>query len=536
FQVKSHDQASIAQVRAASLKGSASGSTRVTYFDTIPPSAPQILSGVLEGDQASLVWKANREKDVAGYVIYYDTDTIAPFSGVHTVYGEPSPIVLGNDTTRSISGMLGDSVYYFAVSAYDVSGNESRRSPFISVRKDTTGTSVVFSLKAGWNILSFDHLPANKDLKEIFGALIKDGSLLKIQDEAGNTLEDFGSFGSWVNSIGELSLKEGYKVKVTRDCQLQLKGFAPSLPLEIPLEAGWNIIGYPRLVAANAQEVVQALIERGTLVKVQDEKGNSIEDWGLFGGWQNNIGNFERGKGYKVKVTSEDTLIISGSYTKAAVAANNDLIAPGYFKPILNENGVDHMNINLVGLSDGWLQPGDELGVFDGDLCIGAVSLIARHLSARVVSIPAPAADKAGTPGFTEKHPIRLKLWKATTGEEILLEPEIIRGSATFKKHESTFASLAKYGVTGSGRIEKEGAEKFTLYPNPTTGKFYLTTTGATPRGVTLQLLNGAGQLLREELMEERTVEVDLTGCARGVYYLKIKGEDETQVKKIVLQ
>ena len=536
FQIRAHDLASIAQVRVASIKGSAFGSTRITYFDTIPPSMPHILSGLLEGDQASLVWKANPERDVAGYVIYYDTDTILPYNGVHTVYGEPSPIVLGIDTMRSISGLLGDSAYFFAVSAYDVSGNESRRSPFISVRKDTTGTSVFYALKAGWNILSFDHLPANKDLRVIFETLIKDGSLLKIQDEAGNTLEDFGAFGSWVNNIGELSLKEGYKVKVNRDCQLQFKGVAPSLPVEIPLKAGWNIIGYPRLVAANAKEVVQALIDRRTLVKVQDEKGNAIEDWGLLGGWQNNIGNFERGKGYKVKVTSEDTLIISGSYSKAAVTANTDRIPPQYFIPVTHNNGVDHMNINLVELPGNWLQPGDELGVFDRELCVGAVTLITRHLSARLVSIPVSAADKSGIAGFNDGHPISLKLWKASTGEIVVLEPDILQGSSVFRKNESTFASLAKYGTTGSGRIEKERAEKFTLYPNPTAGKFYLTTTGTTLQGVTLQLLNGAGQLLREELMEERTVEVDLTGCARGVYYLKIKGEDETQVKKIVLQ
>ena len=54
--------------------------------------------------------------------------------------------------------------------------------------------------------------------------------------------------------------------------------------------------------------------------------------------------------------------------------------------------------------------------------------------------------------------------------------------------------------------------------------------------GATWQLLNAAGQLLREEVMKDGTVEIDMSGCARGVYYLKIKGEDGTQVKKIVLQ
>ena len=52
--------------------------------------------------------------------------------------------------------------------------------------------------------------------------------------------------------------------------------------------------------------MIQQLIDRGTLVKVQDEKGNSIEDWGIFGGWQNNIGDFVVGEGYKIDLNTDD--------------------------------------------------------------------------------------------------------------------------------------------------------------------------------------------------------------------------------------
>ena len=76
-------------------------------------------------------------------------------------------------------------------------------------------------------------------------------------------------------------------------------------------------MGYPQFAEANGQTVVQQLIDRGTLVKVQDELGNSIEDFGVFGGWQNNIGNFKPGKGYKIKITTNDTLTIHASYAKS---------------------------------------------------------------------------------------------------------------------------------------------------------------------------------------------------------------------------
>jgi hypothetical protein len=41
---------------------------------------------------------------------------------------------------------------------------------------------------------------------------------------------------------------------------------------------------------------MQPLIDRKTLVKVQDETGKSIDDYGIFGGWTNNIGTFKPGE------------------------------------------------------------------------------------------------------------------------------------------------------------------------------------------------------------------------------------------------
>jgi uncharacterized protein (TIGR02145 family) len=108
-----------------------------------------------------------------------------------------------------------------------------------------------------------------------------------------------------------MSLTEGYKVKVSKDCQLTKEGIPASLPFEIPLKAGWNIMGYPMTRELDGKAVVQQLIDRRTLIKVQDETGKAIEDLGFFGGWQNNIGKFKPGEGYKIKVTADDVLTFS---------------------------------------------------------------------------------------------------------------------------------------------------------------------------------------------------------------------------------
>ena len=73
-------------------------------------------------------------------------------------------------------------------------------------------------------------------------------------------------------------------------------------------------MGYPNPQEHNGKAIIQQLIDGKTLIKVQDEAGNAIEDYGIFGGWQNNIGNFKPGKGYKIKVSSGDTLVIYKTY------------------------------------------------------------------------------------------------------------------------------------------------------------------------------------------------------------------------------
>jgi hypothetical protein len=75
----------------------------------------------------------------------------------------------------------------------------------------------------GWSIFSTHVLPDSVDMKFILQTLIDNGKLVKIQDENGKSLEDYGILGGWINHIGIISLAQGYKIKVTEPCQLIIK-------------------------------------------------------------------------------------------------------------------------------------------------------------------------------------------------------------------------------------------------------------------------------------------------------------------------
>ena len=68
-------------------------------------------------------WDANTESDLAGYKIYYGTE-----SGNYTV-----SLDVGNATSATIDSLDSNTTYFFAVTAYDNAGNESDLSAEVRV-------------------------------------------------------------------------------------------------------------------------------------------------------------------------------------------------------------------------------------------------------------------------------------------------------------------------------------------------------------------------------------------------------------------
>jgi hypothetical protein len=313
-----------------------------------------------------------------------------------------------------------------------------------------TCKKLVFS--EGWQIFSAPVTPDSADIKFIFQPLIENSSLMKIQDEEGKAVEDFGFLGGWQNFIGDIAPDEGYKLRVNNKDSIEICGEVVNYPYAIPLKAGWNIIGFPQSGAVDAMEVIQSLIDKDNLEKVQDEKGYAIEDFGFLGGWINFIGDFTPGKGYKVKLSSADTIQIQEVYEKSGSMLPKP-VPTSHFKPSFYGNGVHHMNINITQFSEEFFQPGDELSAFDGDLCVGAVTLMPHHFIQQIVSIEVSAADQYGMPGFKAGNPFTLKLFSSLQNKEIELNPEILKGTSTFVKHESSLLSLKKYASTNTEKI-----------------------------------------------------------------------------------
>ncbi|MGD8763850.1 MAG: fibronectin type III domain-containing protein [Desulfobacteraceae bacterium] len=65
--------------------------------------------------QITLEWDSNVEQDLGGYIVYYGTAS----------RDYDYDIDIGDETSCTISGLYSGVTYYFAVTAYDLEGNES---------------------------------------------------------------------------------------------------------------------------------------------------------------------------------------------------------------------------------------------------------------------------------------------------------------------------------------------------------------------------------------------------------------------------
>lgn len=492
-----------------------------------------LLFPEITGSSAELTWDLGLSN--SDFEVSYGESGFNPAEG---------NLILVEDTNYVVLNNLLPETQYTCYVRMVCQENYSDWSQPISFMTDNTQ---IIALNTGWNIMSLSVMPENKDLLSIFQPLIDSGKLVKVQDESGNSLENLGIYGEWNNNIGDIALTEGYKVKLSGNDSIQIYGTTmANYPHAIPLKMGWNIIGYPQIETFSGLDVVQELIDRNTLIKVQDKAGNSIEDLGIFGDWTNNIGNFVAGYGYKIKVCAEDTLWISDTYSKSAtVESARDMAS--HFIPAYKGNGTDHMNIYLLNPDELGFQYGDEIGIFDGNICVGSAKINLHSSTFNIqhsVSIPVSAADgNYSKNGYIAGNTITLKLYRNGAEYPLTIEP-MNNAKPVFAKGETLLAMVGL--ATGVDNLATyEGAE-INCYPNPFSNEITIEINLFKDTEVQLEVLNQLGQRVKfvttKQLLAGGLHKLTWNGrntnnqqVSPGIYHLYIGIDDEVYYRKIIL-
>ncbi|GHU01964.1 hypothetical protein FACS1894147_02850 [Spirochaetia bacterium] len=93
---------------------------RIVYRNNGPPLPPGLLTAAARDGAVELSWRPSPGQDTAGYLVYYGTAQ-GEYFGREAVQGA-SPLDAGGQTSLRIEGLRNGTLYYFAVAAYDRTG------------------------------------------------------------------------------------------------------------------------------------------------------------------------------------------------------------------------------------------------------------------------------------------------------------------------------------------------------------------------------------------------------------------------------
>ncbi len=142
-----------------------------------------------------------------------------------------------------------------------------------------------------------------------------------------------------------------------------------------------------------------------------------------------------------------------------------------HFVPVWSGNGLNQMNIYVTKatINDVFIAVGDEIGVFDGDYCVGYAIRpisITGFIEVRV-SMDDPLTTGV-IDGYTPGNPITFKIWDQSAGVEFMPQVNVTSGSGTFVEGGTAMVELtyvqnrAPVANAGTDLVINEGAS-FTI-------------------------------------------------------------------------
>ncbi len=403
------------------------------------------------------------------------------------------------------------------------------------------------NLIEGWNLFSSKIIPENPDMLAVVQPLIDEDLLFKVIDENGGTVFHLPfppPNGQWNNSIGDILQTEGYYIKLNADATLLLEGTSTELPLQIPLNEGWNMISYPCDMPQDALQLVQPLIDADLLYKVIDQQGGVVFHLPFpppDGQWSNSIGNFETGQGYYVKVTADATLTINnpadGYQPPQVNIIRHD---PVFFNPIYQNNPYQPMAVIVK--TSSWMEPGDEIAVFDGDICVGATVFTNVRDEYLIIPVSMDDPETEALDGATSGNNFNISLWNRN-GQNVYsdIDYDLIGGSNLFSALETSVIILNPL-LTQLSEIDKPIG--ISLHPNPMSTDALLKISVPKKAFATINIFDAMGSTKAEvvsnmPINDEASITIQKSALhlQPGIYTLQIilsEGRDTNPVIKVM--
>ena len=384
-----------------------------------------------------------------------------------------------------------------------------------------------------WHLLSTPVLPLNPnygecDVSNVFGNL---GGLEIVENDDGQAY--IPAIG--INDIGCVNVCEGYNIYRKGEKDTLCVSGSPMATGKCMVRPGrWNMIGYPLLCELPVDFALSSIT--GCIDVLMDDDGRVYIPNPQVG--VNTIGNLIPGKGYYLFLSCESGQEISWPpcYDTSVTAKSSiplSRLADSRTTQYKCESSGLPYPVLLQALND-VVEPGDEIGLFDQGLCVGA----AVYQNESVIAIPAWRADPAhNLAGFTAGHPIEIRIMPMGGSEFTLMASE----SSTLKFGEGSYTLV---DVSREMLLPTEYSLSQN-YPNPFNPTTVIEFALPEPAKVSIGIYNILGRQVKElvnaqyragryEIAWDGT-DANSQAVSTGIYFYRIRANDFVQSKKMML-
>lgn len=500
----------------------------------IPSQADLTVNGdpLEPGDRIGVFYDSSGTPACGGFLIWQGVnDTLLAFGDILTTTSIAEGFYPGEQFTWKIwdasRGEVFKALAEYNPTAYPNAGNYFQFGESGILKLQGYAEQSV-EIEGGWSIMSTYIDPFETDINTVFNSIYQ--NLIILKDENGEVV-----YPAWnLNTIGSLIIGEGYQIKMNNGLKttftLIINGIRVDPDTEIILKPGWNIISflheepYPITTMLQSIDTVVGYVKDGGTGVYIPDNSPLVPPLIPF----NSIVNMQPGKGYKIKIIASNDVILMypPPPTKKSETPTNMPAPPEHYNGVIN-TGNNHTMLFPVNALPFDPNKGDEIAVLSNNQIVGAAQLFQDYFCVAVFGDDETTTEKDGPDDGNILH---FRYWDNSDQSEIEFRVcDWIVGDGVYE--------IDKISIAGETEFNNESdLITISVYPNPNRGDFSLYFDGVDEIS-NLEISNTLGQVLYEssEIITSNQV-LGFSDFIPGVYYAKVKCNEKTILKKIVVQ
>jgi len=171
------------------------------------------------------------------------------------------------------------------------------------------------------------------------------------------------------------------------------------------------------------------------------------------------------------------------------------------------------------------MSAGDEIGVFDGDICVGSAIYNGNPENPIIITTSMDDPETEEIDGYKQDNPITVYIWKNDSQNiSDYLNIEYLTGDQQFKAL-GTYVGNVIVQATGTNQ-HQEGTFNVRIMPNPAKDKVFVCVDDVVFSTGVIYIYHISGQLAQTCELKSKKTEINIGNLMSGVYIVNVETEN----------